>query len=308
MAPTNEITRPTGSPAGTIGVVGAGVMGRGLAQVLAEAGYNVVLTDISQPILEAAREDIARSIKLAMLMRRGPKTARPNEILGGIHATADIGLLNSADFIIENTTEDWSIKQSVFSDLDRIANPDCVIAANTSAIPIAKLASLLSNSSRVIGMHFMNPVPQKELVEVIRGPATSQATIDAAFGLLHGIGKQAVLVNDSPGFVTNRVLMLTINEAIAVVREGVASAADTDRIFVGCFAHAMGPLATADLIGLDTIKRSLDVLQDCFGDTRFAPDPLLVDMVSAGHLGRKSGKGFFDYLVKGNADGRPENN
>ena len=288
----------------TVGVIGAGVMGQGLAQVLAQAGHKVVLVDVDEDVLAAAQRQIVRSLKLAAMMNRKPAPVRTDEILGLIAPTTDLSRIGAADFIIENATEDFDIKHQIYSALDRAADPGCVIAANTSAIPIGHLAKGLRDRSRLIGMHFMNPVPQKPFVEVVRGPDTSARTIDSARALLHDIGKEAILVNDSPGFVTNRVLMLTINEAIAVVHEGVATAADTDRIFVGCFAHAMGPLATADLIGLDTIKRSLEVLQTCFGEDRFAPNPLLVEMVASGKLGRKSGSGFYDYGAKGDANGR----
>jgi len=288
----------------TVGVGGAGVMGQGLAQVLAQTGHKVLLVDVDDGILDSAQRQIVRSLKLAAMMNRNSARVRTDDVVSLITPTTDISRMGAADFIIENATEDFDIKRGIYRALDRVADRNCVIAANTSAIPIGNLALELRDRSRLVGMHFMNPVPQKRIVEVVQGPDTSGATIESARALLHEIGKEAILVNDSPGFVTNRVLMLTINEAIAVVNEGVANAVDTDRIFIGCFAHAMGPLATADLIGLDTIMRSLEVLQTCFGEARFTPNPLLVEMVSSGKLGRKSGLGFYDYRVKGDANGR----
>ncbi|MDQ1159619.1 3-hydroxybutyryl-CoA dehydrogenase [Sphingomonas sp. SORGH_AS 950] len=282
----------------TVGVVGAGLMGQGLAQVLAETGHAVTLVDIDECALGEAKTRITRSLKLAAMMNRIRPSLGIYETVGRITFTRDLTLLASAKFIVENVTEDLVIKSKVYRALDRLVGIDCVIAANTSAIPIGSLAAYLTCRSRLIGMHFMNPVPQKAIVEVIRSSDTSEDTVRTARAFLAEIGKDAIVVNDSPGFVTNRVLMLTINEAIALVHEGVASAADIDRIFVGCFAHKMGPLATADLIGLDTIKRSLEVLQQYTSESRFAPNPLLAEMVAAGILGRKSGIGFFEYKVR----------
>lgn len=276
-----------------IGVIGAGLMGRGLAQTLAQHGLDVVLIDVSDEVLSAAGQAIHDALKAAALF--DPALRDRGAILARITATTDYAALGQVDMVIENSTEDWSVKTAVYAGLADACRTGCPIAANTSAIPIARLAALVPDPSRVIGMHFMNPVPHKPLVEVIRAPATSERAVAAARALLTRIGKRAIVVGDSPGFVTNRVLMLTINEAIALVDEGVAPAADVDALFVGCFAHAMGPLATADLIGLDTILRSLVVLQDSFGDAKYAAHPLLRRMVANGHHGRKTGRGFFDY-------------
>ena len=286
-----------------VGVIGAGVMGRALAQTLAQSGHVAVLVDVSELILEDARREIARALKLAGLFDRAPRVADPGTILERLVTTTDYGKLVDVDFVVENTTEDWATKESVYRTLERTCPPRCVLAANTSAIPIARIAAVMSDPTRVIGMHFMNPVPRKSIVEVIRGRATSDVAVGAARELLSEMGKRMILVRDSPGFVTNRVLMLTINEAIAVVQEGVAGPAEVDEIFVGCFAHAMGPLATADLIGLDTILRSLEVLRESFGNPKFDPSPLLVEMVGSGRLGRKSGVGFFNYHSGGKAVG-----
>jgi 3-hydroxybutyryl-CoA dehydrogenase len=278
----------------TIGVVGAGVMGRGIAQILAQHDFDVVLIDLTTELLDEARRSIGYALKSAALFDPGLR-GRHEATLARIEATTDYERLAGADFVIENATEDWSVKETVYRELGRCCRPDCTFAANTSAILIARIASLVPEPARVIGMHFMNPVPQKPLVEVIRSAATSEATIAAACALLERIGKRAIIVGDSPGFVTNRVLMLTINEAIAVVEEGISNPHDVDAIFTGCFAHAMGPLATADLIGLDTILRSLEVLEASLEDPKFAARPLLRDMVASGRLGRKSGAGFFQY-------------
>jgi len=280
-----------------VGVIGAGLMGRGIAQVLAQAEIDVVLVDVAAETLDQALSSIGYALKSAALFDPALRHGQA-DILARIEPTTDYDALSQVDFVIENTTEEWPIKEGVYHLLSRVCPPDCVLAANTSAISIARIAAETVNPSRVIGMHFMNPVPQKAVVEVIRSDATSDETVASATALLDRLGKRAIIVRDSPGFVTNRVLMLTINEAIAVVEEGVAEPSDVDAIFVGCFSHAMGPLATADLIGLDTILRSLDVLQDSFGDPKFAASPLLRRMVESGRLGRKSGGGFFDYDVR----------
>lgn len=280
-----------------VGVVGAGTMGRGLAQVLAQAGFRVSLVDVADGTLTEARRTIDRVLKSAALFDSSLRRQR-GEVLARIETTTDYDTLRQVDFAIENATEDWAIKKRVYADLARVLPLNCVVGANTSAISIARLGALISNPSRVIGMHFMNPVPQKSLVEVIRSAATSDATVATAISVLDRLGKRAIIVRDSPGFVTNRVLMLTVNEAIAVVEDGVAEPSDVDAIFVGCFAHAMGPLATADLIGLDTILRSLVVLCDSLDDPKFTPRPLLRRMVEEGRLGRKSGQGFFDYKMR----------
>lgn len=281
-----------------VGVVGAGLMGRGVAQALAQHGLDVVLVDIATEILDEARRTIGYALKSAALFDPQLRAGH-GAVLARIETTTDYDALGEVDFVIENTTEEWPVKEEVYRRLARSCPAGCILAANTSAISIARIAAVTPDPSLVIGMHFMNPVPQKPVVEVIRSPATSDATADVARALVERLGKRAIVVGDSPGFVTNRVLMLTINEAIAVVEEGVASARDVDDIFVGCFSHAMGPLATADLIGLDTILRSLNVLRESFDDPKFDARPLLRQMVESGRLGRKSGHGFFDYDMRG---------
>ena len=280
-----------------VGIVGAGVMGRSLAQALAQSGFEVLLIDLTIDILNDAQRSIGYALKSAALFNPQLR-ARCDTTLARIETTTDYDALVQVGFVIENTTEDWSVKEGVYHALGRSCRPGCILAANTSALRIALIASATPDPSLVVGMHFMNPAPQKPLVEVVRSPATSDATIAAACALIKRLGKQAIIVGDSPGFVTNRVLMLTINEAIAVVEEKISCARDVDAIFVGCFSHAMGPLATADLIGLDTILRSLEVLEKGFDDPKFKARPLLRDMVASGRLGRKSGRGFFEYDVR----------
>lgn len=279
----------------TIGVIGAGVMGTGVAQALAQSGHKVLLLDVSQAILERAQAAIRQSLRFQGMLSRGAPVASLDEVLGRICFSLDDGLLADADFVIENVTEQWAIKRAVYERIDQICPERCVFAANTSAITITRIASATSRPAQVLGMHFMNPVPLKPLVEVIRGYHTSEETIATARRLLTAMGKDCVVVNDAPGFVSNRVLMLTINEAIFLVQDRVAAAEEVDRIFKLCFGHKMGPLETADLIGLDTILASIEVLYESFSDSKYRPCPLLRQMVDAGLHGRKSGRGFYTY-------------
>jgi 3-hydroxybutyryl-CoA dehydrogenase len=203
--------------------------------------------------------------------------------------------LGDADFVIENATEKVEIKRGIYENLDRVCKAACVFAANTSAISITRIASMTNRAPQVIGMHFMNPVPMKPVVEVIRAEHTSDETVQMAGALLAAMGKEAVIINDYPGFVSNRVLMLTINEAIFLVQDQVAAPEDIDKIFKTCFGHKMGPLETADLIGLDTILYSIEVLYESYNDSKYRPSPLLRKMVDAGKHGMKSGQGFYTY-------------
>lgn len=280
--------------AAAVGVVGAGVIGAGVVQSLAETGHRVVVIDVSEAILQRCRDSIAQNLRLQGLFRKGPAPSA-DQVLANITYSTDPGRLQDAGFVIENVTETWAIKREVYATLDAVCTRDTVLGANTSAIPITKLASLTSRPERVIGMHFMNPVPLKSEVEVICGDCTSVETLDRAKALLASMGKSGIVVKDSPGFVSNRVLMIAINEAIRLVHEQVAPPEDVDRIFTACVGHKMGPLATADLIGLDTILLTIEVLHDSFKDDRFLPCPLLTQMVEAGLLGCKSGRGFYAY-------------
>ena len=278
-----------------IGVVGAGVMGSGVAQNLAQTGHQVILLDLSSQILARAKREIKENIRLHVLFADSEQTDNPDEILERITFSTEYRLLSNADFVIENVTEKWEIKKEVYTQLSAICPDHCVFAANTSAIPITLLASVTNREPKVIGMHFMNPVPLKTMVEVIRGQHTSDETVESGKKLLEQMRKEAIVVNDSPGFVSNRVLMLMINEAIYLVQEQVTTAENVDRIFKTCFGHKMGPLETADLIGLDTILYSIEVLYESFNDSKYRPCPLLKEMVHAGFHGRKSGQGFYNY-------------
>ncbi|MEG4940206.1 3-hydroxyacyl-CoA dehydrogenase NAD-binding domain-containing protein [Microcoleus sp. F4-D5] len=278
-----------------VGVVGAGVMGIGVSQNLAQTGHQVILVDISEAILESAEQEIKKNIRFQSLFSKEKKAGSADEILKRITFSTNYKLLNNADFVVENVTEKWDIKKEVYAQLDAICPERTVFAANTSAIPITRIASATKRPKNVIGMHFMNPVPMKSMVEVIRGYHTSDATIEIAKSFLAQMGKECIIVNDSPGFVSNRVLMLTINEAIFLLQERVASASDVDKIFKTCFGHKMGPLETADLIGLDTILLSIEVLYESFKDSKYRPCPLLKQMVEAGLYGQKSKQGFYVY-------------
>ncbi|MFJ9693765.1 3-hydroxyacyl-CoA dehydrogenase family protein [Kitasatospora sp. NPDC101183] len=278
----------------TVGVVGAGVMGVGVAQNLAQTGHRVVLVDVSEDVLARAQSELRTSLRAFRLLNPG-SAVDVAEVMGRIEFTLDYERLAAADFVVENTTEDWGIKEEVYRRLDAICRPEVVFAVNTSAISITRVGSVTGRPRQVVGMHFMNPVPMKPMVEVIRGYHTTPETIEAARRFLAGMGKDCIVVEDVPGFVSNRVLMLTVNEAVFLVQDGVASAEDIDRIFRTCFDHKMGPLATADLIGLDTILKSVEVLYESFNDDKYRPAPLLKKMVAAGLLGRKSGQGFHSY-------------
>lgn len=280
----------------TIGVVGAGVMGVGVAQNLAQTGHRVILIDIGEEQLERALSDIRQNLRMQSLFAKKKEGAESADtILSRIETTTDYAPLSEADFVVENVVEKWDVKAEVYPQLDEACPEACVFAANTSCISITRLGSITSRPDRIVGMHFMNPVPMKPTVEVIRGQKTSEETLEIARVFLAGMGKEGIVVNDMPGFVSNRVLMLTINEAIFLVQDGVAPAEDVDRIFKTCFGHKMGPLETGDLIGLDTILDSLVVLWESYRDPKFRPSPLLEKMVFAGDLGRKSGRGFYDY-------------
>jgi 3-hydroxybutyryl-CoA dehydrogenase len=279
----------------TVGVLGAGVMGSDVALDLACYGYTVLLKDIREEIIKQAEAKITKDFKLVKMMKKEVKSLSIDDILSKITFTITYNGFDQADLVIENIIEDWEAKKKVYLELRDISKEETLYAVNTSCISITKVGSLMPKPEKVIGMHFLNPVPMKTLVEVIRGHHTTDETVDTAKEFLKSLNKTPVVVNDFPGFVTNRVLMLTINECIWTVHDGVATPQDVDKIFRLGFGHKMGPLATGDLIGLDTILNSLIVLYESYNDPKYRPCPLLQKMVDAGLLGRKSGKGFFEY-------------
>jgi 3-hydroxybutyryl-CoA dehydrogenase len=278
----------------TIGVVGAGQMGSGIAHVAAASGADVILADSASAILAKAKASIARNLdREAAKGRRTPDECAA--ALGRIAETTDLDRLARADLVIEAVTEDEEIKKSIFRRLDALVPAGAILASNTSSISITRLAAATSRPDRFIGMHFMNPVPVMALVEVIRGIATSDETAQAVRELAERMGKTPIFCNDFPGFVANRVLMPMINEAIYALYEGVAEKEAIDGIMKLGMNHPMGPLALADFIGLDTCLAILRVLHDGLGDPKYRPCPLLVKMVDAGWVGRKSGRGFYAY-------------
>ena len=277
-----------------IAVVGAGQMGNGIAHVFAQSGFKVVMIDVSQDALDKGRATIAKNIERQV--KKG--TIPPDEqvqILSRIDLSMDLDGVADASLIIEAASEDSGLKFRIFTDVDRIAKPDAVLASNTSSISITEIARRTSRPEKVVGMHFMNPVPVMKLVEIIRGLATSDETTQFVTDLSLRLGKTPVEVNDFPGFVSNRVLMPMINEAVYCLMEGVGEPEAIDQVMTLGMNHPMGPLALADLIGLDTCVAILEVLRDGLGNPKYAPCPLLRKYVAAGWLGRKSGRGFYTY-------------
>ncbi|MEV0438868.1 3-hydroxyacyl-CoA dehydrogenase family protein [Streptomyces spectabilis] len=283
---------------GVIGVVGAGTMGVGIAQCLVEAGHRVVAVDPEDAARATAPGRLRDGIRLARMVRKTPAGVPMDRALAAVTWTARLADLAEAWFVLDCAPERIPLKEKLFRELDEVCPSGAVLATGTSAIPVERLAARTARPERVLGLHFMNPAPMKEAVEVVRGPRTSDETLDTALALLAGIGKKGIVVHDGPGFVSNRVLMLTVNEAATVVQQGTADPATVDRIFQECFGHAMGPLATGDLIGLDTIVDTLYVLLECTGDQRFQPCEGLRALVADGHLGRKSGRGFHRYPAR----------
>jgi 3-hydroxybutyryl-CoA dehydrogenase len=275
-----------------VGVVGAGVIGTGVAHLFAQSGHKVLLVDSRSTQLERALTTIRKNARLYGLLHKDRQTTPPAD---NITVAETLDRVATMDFVIENITEDWELKRAVHEELNRVLKPYVPVAANTSAIPITRFGSLYTHPERVLGMHFMNPVPLMPLVEVIRGERTSAEMLDKGLQLLRQAGRESIVVNDSPGFVTNRVMMLMVNEAMFLVHENVASAQEVDRLFKTCFGHKMGPLETADLIGLDTVLRSLEVIYAELNDSKYRPCPLLRKMVYAGRNGRKSNEGFYTY-------------
>jgi 3-hydroxybutyryl-CoA dehydrogenase len=279
---------------GKVGVVGAGTMGNGIAHVFAKSGYEVLLCEVSQAYLdrglEAIRKNLQREVEKNKLSSEQSSAA-----VARIRGVLDRQALADCDFVIEAATEKLSVKSEIFQDLDRICRPGVILSSNTSSISITKLAALTGRPEKVIGMHFFNPVPIMKLVEVIRGLATSDDTYQTVKKLSEDLGKTPVEVNDAPGFVSNRVLMPLLNEAMYAVMEGVATAQAVDEVFKLGMAHPMGPLTLADFIGLDVCLDIMRVLQEGLGDPKYRPCPLLVKMVDAGWLGKKSRRGFYQY-------------
>jgi 3-hydroxybutyryl-CoA dehydrogenase len=280
----------------TIGVVGAGTMGTGLAEALATTGHRVVLVDCDPEALGRARTTLRRNLRLHRMFGCAP--ADPAEAtLERVTTTCGLDALGAADFIIENVTESWEVKRELYPRLDAACGSNVVFGVNTSALSITRVAAETRRPERMLGMHFMNPVALMPVVELVRGWHTGDDTLSVAKRVVAQMGKECIVVHDSPGFVTNRVMMLTVNEAMFLVHESVAPPEDVDRLFKTCFGHKMGPLETADLIGLDTVLYSLEVIRAGFSDDKYRPCPLLKKMVAAGLLGRKSGRGFYDYRL-----------
>jgi len=278
----------------TVGVIGAGTMGNGIAQVFAQSGFAVTLVDVAQPMLDRAKTTIEKS--LGKFVEKGKLSAADRDAaIGRLTTATSVDRLATADYVVEAIVENAETKRGLFTSLDAITKPEVILASNTSSISITLLGAATKRPDKVLGMHFMNPVPLMTLVEMIRGQATSDATMRMASELCTALGKTPVEAADYPGFIANRILMPMINEAIFAVMEGVGTPEAIDAVMKLGMNHPMGPLTLADFIGLDVCLAILNVLHDGIGDPKYRPCPLLRRMVAAGHLGRKSGQGFYTY-------------
>src|SRR4030043_338975 len=278
----------------TIGVVGAGQMGNGIAQVAAHSGFRVVMSDIADAFIQKGMATISKNLDRMGEKRKIP-SQKKEETMGRIKGTIQIRDMADVDFVVEAATENESLKLNIFKELDRICRKEAILSSNTSSISITKIASATQRPSQVIGMHFMNPVPIMQLVEIIRGLQTSEDTFNTVKSLAEKMGKTPVEANDFPGFISNRILMPMINEAIYTLFEGVGTPEAIDTVMRLGMNHPMGPLALADLIGLDTCLAIMEVLHEGFGDSKYRPCPLLKKYVDAGYLGKKTGRGFYKY-------------
>ena len=278
-----------------IGVLGAGNIGIGVVTDVVLHGLSAVVVDVSDEILDCAQVKVLNNVRTAPLLSKSLPRVTRDDAMQRMVWTTRLEDVATCDFIVENVTEDWALKKAVYQQLDRIAPPDVCFGVNTSCISITRIAGVTTRPANVVGVHFMNPVHLMPTVEVIRGYHTADRTLDTLLALLAALKKEGVVVEDLPGFVSNRISHLFMNEAAFVLQDGVTTAVNIDQIFKKCFGHKMGPLETADLIGLDTVMRSLDVLYESFQDPKYRCCPLLRKLVHAGHLGRKTGKGFHVY-------------